>query len=128
MIVHPETIVATGTQNALNFGFPGNFDYHVVLLIRCNNATALTINGIDAAQFTQLEGVFKPVLIFTTVGAGSVIFNDENAGATAANRIRVVGESVTLAPPGAGGGESALIGYDSTSSRWRLLLRGSSFG
>ncbi len=104
------TTTATGTQNdwdidaaAASFQ-PG--------ILRCNNATALTITGIVAPSDGRL-------LLIEAVGAGAVSLADQSGSSSAVNRIITgVGATTTLA---AGTGR-ALLRYDATTQRWRVLM------
>jgi hypothetical protein len=100
------TITTTGTQTALSVP-AGRGD----LVIFCNNATTLTLQGITAAQNGQS-------LTLVSIGAGNVEINNQHASASAANRIinQVTG-TITLV---AGCGRVTMV-YDSTNSRWRVM-------
>jgi hypothetical protein len=133
MRLRPTTITTTGTQNALDLGSIVNavHSWSEVMLVRCANASALTINGILAPTVIKANTFATwPMLCFVTIGSGSVVFNDESGSATAARRIRVIGGTLTLAPPPAvdGAGDSIWVGYDGIGSRWRTLARGTTFG
>lgn len=99
-----QTTTSTGSQNdfALTTG---------ASVLRCNNASLLTLTGLAAGRNGQL-------LDIVSVGAGQVDFADESVGSTAANRIiSGVAATISLAP---GVGRLSLR-YDSTSLRWRVL-------
>jgi hypothetical protein len=101
------TTTATGTQNNLSISEGDTF--------RANNATALTITGLVAPASPAKPG--KPLRV-VAIGAGTVTLNNEDAGSTAANRI-ITGTGAALTLAAATGW--ALVVYDGTSSRWRVL-------
>jgi hypothetical protein len=105
----PVTTTSTGTQNDFAPGLSGN------TIVRCNNATLLTITGLAG-------GVDGQHVKFESIGAGQVDFAPQNTGSTAANRqINFAGSSGTLAPTSlAAGSGFAEVVYDGTSARWRL--------
>jgi hypothetical protein len=98
------TTTSTGTQN--DFALAG------ATVLRCNNATDLTItgfaNGSDGALLTVLS-----------VGAGNVYLSHQAAGSSAGNRMI---NNVTSGPtPLAAGAGAAIYRYDGTTARWRLV-------
>lgn len=99
-----QTTTSTGTQNdfALTAG---------CTLLRCNNATLLTLTGFAAGADGQRVQI-------VSVGAGQVNVTDQAAGSTAANRV-ITGNSATHAYE-AGKGTLA-IEYDVTTARWRIV-------
>jgi len=99
------TITTTGTQTALALPV-GRGD----LVIYANNATALTVQGISAGEDGQRLSIFSK-------GAGTIALNDQNASASAANRI-ITGASATVDLI-AGSGRAELV-YDLTTTRWRI--------
>jgi hypothetical protein len=99
------TITTTGTQTALALPV-GRGD----LVIYANNATALTVQGIAAGEDGQRLRIFSK-------GAGTIALNDQNVGASAANRI-ITGASATVDLI-AGSGRAELV-YDLTTTRWRI--------
>jgi hypothetical protein len=102
----PSTITTTGTQTALTI--PASTGPVVVI---CNNATILTIQGITA-------GVDGQQLTLISKGAGQVDLVNQSGSATAANRlINGVTGTRSLA---AGTGTAALL-YDATEARWRVV-------
>lgn len=104
------TTTATGTQNDWDID-AANSNTSVGIL-RCNNASALTINGIVAPTGHR-------VLMVLPVNS-SVVLAHEAGGSSAANRIVTQGAAnVTLAS----GGFAVLL-YDVTSARWRLVAFG----
>lgn len=106
------TITSTGTQNDLSIT---NSSVECDIL-RCNNATALTINGLAAPASPAKPG--KPLLVLS-VGAGQVNFAHQNTSSSAANRlINRVTSGITPLAAGVGW---AMFRYDATASRWRLL-------
>lgn len=103
------TITTTGTQNDWAPGLIGN------TLLRCNNATLLTITGIAGGYDGQR-------LVLVSLGAGQVDIMPSGLAvglSTAANRIinPATSGNTSLA---AGSGTAEYI-YDATTLRWRLV-------
>jgi hypothetical protein len=67
------TTTSTGTQNDFAPGLVGN------TIVRCNNATLLTITGLAAGYDGQH-------VKFESIGAGQVDFPHQSASSSAANR------------------------------------------
>ncbi|HYM22528.1 MAG TPA: hypothetical protein VEU08_04955 [Vicinamibacterales bacterium] len=104
----PATLTTTGAQNDWDIDTAAGV---TVGVLRCNNGTALTINGIKAPASAR-------VLILQSCGAGTITLKHQNAGSTAANRlITGSGYDVILT---AGVGCVVLV-YDGQSSRWRVV-------
>jgi hypothetical protein len=102
------TITTTGTSTALALPTGrGN------LVIFANNASTLTIQGITAPSFDGQQ------LIIYSIGAGNVLLENQNASASAANRI-INGVTTQLALV-AGSGR-VLLRYDTTTARWRVMV------
>jgi hypothetical protein len=103
-IVSVQTTTSTGTQNdfALNAG---------AQVLRCNNASLLTLNGLGA-------GVDGQRVEIVSIGAGQVDIANQAAGSTAANRVI---NNVTATISLAGGSGRALVIYDGTTARWRVV-------
>jgi len=103
-----QTTTSTGTVN--------NFGATVArrLVLRCNNASLLTLTGI---QFSGSDG---DVIDVVSVGAGQVDLAHQDAGSTAGYRL------INFATSGktslAAGSGTARYVYDGTTSRWRLLI------
>lgn len=78
--------------------------------------TAFRLNTDASRNITGLTGgVNGKVLIILNVGAFNIVFTNEDAASTAANRITSsTGGSLTILPNGC-----VVFQYDSTSSRWR---------
>lgn len=94
---------SSGTLN--NYSLGGRYG---ILLF--TNAAAITLNGIVAPS----PGTGQVLFVIAT-GAGGIIFADEAAGSTAANRLRIgagTGAAVSVAVP--------LI-YNTDESRWRQV-------
>ena len=107
------TITTTGTQTAL--ALPAGINE---LVIFANNATLLTLQGIAAGEDGQRITIFSK-------GAGRVDIVNQNASASAVNRIITGGgTTITLAP---GTGRASLL-YDLTTARWRVDVHGSDTG
>lgn len=99
-----ETITLTGTNH--------DVDFNNALMLRCNNASDLTITGF-------LAGVAGQLLYVVSVGAGNVFLANQT-GSSADNRlINRVSSSNT---PLAAGKGAALYQYDATTQRWRLIF------
>lgn len=100
-----QTTTSTGTVN----NFAATAARH--LMLRCNNASLLTLTGLSA-------GSDGDVIDVISVGAGQVDLSPQAGGSTAANRL------INFAPTGstslaAGSGAASYI-YDGTTARWRL--------
>jgi hypothetical protein len=107
------TITTTGTQTAL--ALPVG---HGDLVVYANNATLLTLQGVAAGEDGQRITIFSK-------GAGRVDIVNENAGASAANRIITGGGTTIMLAPGSG--RVSLL-YDLTTLRWRVDVHGSDTG
>lgn len=100
-----QTTTSTGTQN--NFALTTGAG-----VLRCNNATLLTITGLSAGYDGQR-------LVILSVGAGQVDLSHQAAGSTATNRlINFATVGVTSLAAGVG---TAILSYDTTTGRWRLV-------
>jgi hypothetical protein len=100
-----QTTTSTGTQN--NFALTTG-----ATLLRCNNASLLTLTGLSA-------GVDGQRITIVSIGAGQVDVSHQDAGSTAANRLincATVGKTSLAAGTGV-----ATYQYDATTARWRLL-------
>lgn len=99
---------STGTQN--DFA-PGTLTAALILL-RCNNASTLSITGIAG-------GVDGQMLRIVSIGAGEVQFSHESGSSTALNRfINFITTIPTRLSPAVG---TATFVYDGTTARWRLI-------
>ncbi len=103
--VPPQTTTSTGTVN--DFALTTD-----VTVLRCNNASLLTLNGFVAGYDGQR-------LTVESVGAGQVDFAHQAAGSTAANRL-INKATVGLTSLAAGSGTATFV-YDGTTARWRLV-------
>lgn len=93
----------TAAQNDYN---PGG----VSLQQRWSSDASRNVTGLSLGQ------VDGQVHVVTNVGAAAIVLVNESAASTAANRFTTsTGADVTLAAK-----EQALLGYDGTSSRWRV--------
>lgn len=101
------TTTATGTQN--NWDLDTANSGTTVGVLRCNNASALTINGITAPSTHRL-------LVIEAINS-TVNLAHEAAGSTAANRVTTP-TAATVAIPSGG---YAFLLYDVTTARWRVL-------
>lgn len=77
---------------------------------RLNSDASRDITGISAGASGEMKQLFN-------VGSFNIVLKNEDAGSTAANRFSI-GSDFTMVP---GGG--ALIWYDGTSSRWRIMSK-----
>lgn len=108
---------AAGTLVTTTITTTGNIDNLALSgadVLRVNNATLATIRGIVAPAAGDPERV-----TIVSVGAGQVNLAHQNAGSTAANRLinfATVGDT-----PLAAGTGVAVIEYDATTQRWRLV-------
>lgn len=104
------TTTTTGTVDNFNFGALTN-----LTMLRCNNASLLTIDGITNNGSAPSDG---QLLWIESIGAGQVDIANQNAGSTAANRVI---NNVTATISLAAGVGRALLWYDGTTARWRVL-------
>jgi hypothetical protein len=105
-VTTPATTTATGAQADFAPGLAGD------TLVRCNNATDLTISGLAG-------GVDGQRVTFISIGAGNVFFKHQDTGSIAANRFTNMTTSGD-SPLAAGFGSVTYI-YDATSTAWRML-------
>jgi hypothetical protein len=100
------TSTTTGNIDALALGG--------ATFLRMNNATLATIRGIVAPTAGQPK-----VVVISSIGAGQVNLAHQHATPTAANRLInfvTVGDT-----PLAAGTGTAILRYDDTTQRWRLV-------
>lgn len=89
-------------------------------VIRWNGAGTATINGITT-------GVAGRFLVIDNISTSTLTLATEAAGSTAANRILGPANSnVSLSAGASNSHASALLQYDGTSSRWRVISYNSS--
>jgi hypothetical protein len=100
-----QTTTSTGTQN--NFAATAAR----VLVLRCNNASLLTLTGLAA-------GTDGDMVYVLSVGAGRVDIANQDASSSAANRV-INGVTGTISLV-AGVGTAQLV-YDATTARWRVV-------
>lgn len=111
--VPPVTTTATGTQN--DFAPSGLAVYPGIATLRCNNASALTLTGITAPA---TDG---SLLLLETLNS-TLTLNNQDSGSTAADRIITgTGAAITVT-------QAALLVYETSSSRWRVLVNAGSGG
>lgn len=80
------------------------------------NASSIRASTDAIRNITGLAGgADGRLIVWHNIGAFNTVFQDEDAGSTAANRF-ALNADVTIAPD-----QSAVLQYDSTSSRWRLM-------
>ena len=97
------TTTSTGNQD--------DFDFSNCSLLRCDNATLLTLRGLVAGRPGQQ-------LWLVSVGAGQVDLANEDTNSVSSNRI-VNGVTATISLSSAVG--RAELVYDGTSARWRVV-------
>lgn len=109
--VQDETyFTGVNTPSALGAGTTNNWAPSLA------GATRIEFSGPAAADVTGLAGgTDGRMLILTNVGANAIIFRDENASSTAANRFGLNGD-ITI-----GVNESVMLLYSGTVSRWTSL-------
>jgi hypothetical protein len=102
IVIKKTTITTAGVQNALNRGAGSSIKFDV--------SGTVTLNGI--------AGGVDGMLLYIINGQGTtLIINNENAGALAANRITTnTGSALTITNRG-----GATLIYDSASSLWRVI-------
>jgi hypothetical protein len=100
-----QTTTSTGTQN--DFALTADCD-----VLRCNNATLLTLTGFAAGFDGQR-------VVIVSIGAGQVDLSHQAAGSTAANRL--INFATSASTSLAAGSGTAEIEYDATTARWRLI-------
>lgn len=107
------SVVYTGPVTTVTTtGNIDDLDFSNASVIRMNNATLSTIRGLKA-------GVDGQAVVIESIGAGAVYLAHQNVSSTAANRfINCVTSGVT---PLAAGKGTAIVRYDGTTSRWRLV-------
>lgn len=105
-------LTSTSTGNLDNFN-AGALTAQTVL--RMNNATLATIRGLTNNGATPTDG---QAVWIESVGAGQVDLANQDTNSTAANRLI---NNVTATLSLAAGSGRALIVYDGTTQRWRLL-------
>ncbi len=99
-----QTTTSTGTVN--DFSLTSR-----CALLRCNNASLLTITGLAAGDDGQ-------ILDIVSVGAGQVDVSNQGGGSSAANRVLSGISCVRSLSPGVG---TLRLRYDATTARWRVL-------
>ncbi|HEV8445441.1 MAG TPA: hypothetical protein VGQ44_01430 [Gemmatimonadaceae bacterium] len=99
-----QTTTATGTQ--ADFVLTAGCG-----LLRCNNATLLTLTGLAAGGDGQR-------LLIVSVGAGQVDLANQNTGSAVANRLI---NGVTGTRSLTSGAGWALVEYDLVGTRWRVV-------
>lgn len=103
--------VAAVVQTTTSVGAQNNFALTAkCAVLRCNNATLLTLSGLAA-------GVDGQRIEIVSIGAGQVDLTNQDTASTAANRlINGVTGTRSLAP----GVGWAVVVYDTTTARWRV--------
>lgn len=104
------TTTSTGTQNDFAPGLVSG----AVNLIRCNNASDLTVTGLSASSIAD-----GTIAIFESIHAtGNVFFKHGSTGSAAANRFT---NMVTSGDTPIARGFATYV-YDATSTVWRLIV------
>lgn len=81
-----------------------------------STASVLRLNTNASRNITGLAGgADGRILLIHNIGTTDLVLKDENVGSVAANRLALAAD-VTL-----GADQSAMIQYDATSTRWRLI-------
>lgn len=81
-----------------------------------STASVLRLNTDASRNITGLTGGSDGrVILIHNIGTADIVLTDEDAASTAANRFALAA-NVTLA-----GDQSAMIQYDATTSRWRMI-------
>jgi hypothetical protein len=101
------TTTATGTNNDLVLSLVGRR-----VIVRCNNASDLTITGFTAGADGQQ-------VTFVAIGAGNVYFAHQSSSSSAANRLINAATSGNT-PLVSTAANWATYTYDNTTQRWRL--------
>lgn len=98
--LNSQSIASTATENALSA---------TKALAFVTGSTAMSVRGINASHRTKS-------LVVNSGSTEFIVFEHENVGATAANRLSLPGgRAFTLQPS-----ESATFVYDPSASRWKL--------
>lgn len=106
---HTQSSPAQITADQNNYTLPVNAYY-----IRLNTDAARTITG-----FAAPNAEYGREVVLVNVGSNDLLITNEDAASTAANRVITgTGATVTLSA-----NESAVMMYDTTSDRWRILWR-----
>lgn len=101
---------SVGSQNNFAPGIVGN------TIIRCSNASDLTISGLSATGVTT-----GTIVVLVSLGAGNVFTLHQSGSSSAANQLVNFSTNSTFGTGlAAGVGKMAYV-YDGTSSLWRLL-------
>jgi hypothetical protein len=83
------------------------------------STTILRMSSDTSRNITGLQGGAKGRTIITrNVGSNPIVFKDEDAASTAANRFTIPGGDLTLNE-----NHACIWDYDSTTSRWRLTAQ-----
>lgn len=104
--IAPAEFTTTATGNQIDFNF-GN-----ATILRCNNATLLTIQGLK-------PGAPGQKLTIKSVGAGQVNLTHQDAASS--GNCKLINFTTTGPTPLAAGTGVAILEYDSTTTRWRLV-------
>lgn len=98
----------TSTTDATATGSSATSTANNVGIIRLTNASLVSLGGITAGNSGQM-------IVVENKTGNSITVNNEDTGATAANRIQAGGANVLMAS-----NATFTFVYDSTSSRWQL--------
>lgn len=106
VLISPSQI--TADQNDYN---PTGFS--TAQIVRLTSDASRTITGLSGSATVVQKILFN-------VGSNDIVFAHQSASSSAANRIDVTGDSdLTLES-----GDGALLAYDATSARWRVVASG----
>lgn len=99
----------TANQNDYNPTY-GGLTHEWATVLRLTSDASRDITGLAYKHGAE-------TLFVVNVGSNNIVLKDESASSTAANRFALNGD-ITLAPD-----NSAILWYDSTSTRWRCMAR-----
>lgn len=105
------TSLAAGTYNDFDIITDAGAE---LTIYRVQTAGAITFNGFLAPAGDQVRS-----MLLINVSADNVSVTHQNAGSAAANRVI----TATAATVVLGANDSALLWYDNTTDRWRMVMR-----
>lgn len=83
-------------------------------VLRLTTSTAVNITGLSSSGVTGTTGA---LYLIHNIGSNAITLKDEHTSSSAANRFALNGDAVLP------GDTAAMLWYDLTSSRWRLLAK-----
>lgn len=107
-----DTGVGSGETTVSTTGNIDDLNFSNAALIRFTNASLTTLRGLQAGRAGQL-------VIIISLGAGHVNLAHQDTNSSAANRLINVATSAPT--PLAAGKGVAVLQYDATTQRWRLI-------